>query len=82
MGVPIFYKDPGMNYKSICLGSLDYEILWVIACIMTFFAIIGVDSMISALISYTVERGFMYLRKWLGTRNLSRKTLIDDKFML
>jgi meckelin len=38
--------------------------------------------LLSAFITYLWDKLMLYIRDWLGAKNLSRKTLVDQRFLI
>ena len=81
-GAPIFHKDPGQNFISIFMARFDFELVYIMICLFVVFDRADLHLLTSMLIIYTWEKLLTWFRQWTGTRNLARKTLVDDRFLL
>jgi meckelin len=80
--LPIFYKDPQFEIQSIFY--LGYEFTLLLFNIITYatFDVLTGSTLISIVITYTFDKIFSSYRNWLGERNISSKTFIDDRFLI
>merc|ERR1711892_600262 len=82
----VFYEDFMCSFKGkLMYIGLQYDlvILWV----LTFGFVDNIvlrnnNTVISVLITYLVDYVLVQIRAYFGERNVSRKTMIDDKFLL
>lgn len=80
---PLFLKDPGQNWVSIFFGKLDFDWIWIVAGAMTAFDIWDLHPAECALACYTYYKViYEWPRKFLGTRNLAQKTLVENRFLM
>eukprot|EP00484_Ammonia_sp_Unknown_P026519 CAMPEP_0197030108 /NCGR_PEP_ID=MMETSP1384-20130603/9408_1 /TAXON_ID=29189 /ORGANISM="Ammonia sp." /LENGTH=829 /DNA_ID=CAMNT_0042459391 /DNA_START=606 /DNA_END=3095 /DNA_ORIENTATION=- len=82
----LFYEDVMYRFKSTLMYvGLQYDL--IILTILTFcFVDVMVlsehNSIISILITYIIDYLLLAMRTYLGEKNVSRKTLIDEKFLI
>ncbi len=62
--------------------SLDYQLVILYCLIFSLFDRVTGSSLIAVFIIYVVEKVLHKLRAYLGEKNLSKKTLIDDRFLI
>jgi len=62
--------------------SLDYQLVILYCLIFSLFDRVTGSSLIAVFIIYVVEKVLHKLRTYLGEKNLSKKTLIDDRFLI
>lgn len=62
--------------------SLDYQNLILFILVFSLFDRITGNSIISIMITYMVEKLLKQLRDILSEKNLSNKTLIDERFLI
>lgn len=80
-------SDKWPSYRNILYCSMDYDILILQILLFTLFDVIpdnGVplNTLTSMLFIYLIERAMREFRAWLGERNLHRKTLTDQRFLI
>lgn len=70
------------NFEEFLYMSLDFDL--VICYILWFFLFehLTMNPTLSIFIVYVIEKGFRQLRKWLGKRNLIRKSMFDERFLM
>jgi hypothetical protein len=71
-----------MNFSRTLLGGLDWQVLILMILFFTVFNIAIGDTVISALIIYSMEKILTWVRGSIGERILSRNKLVDEKFLL
>jgi Meckelin (Transmembrane protein 67) len=62
--------------------SLDYQNLILFILVFSLFDRVTGNSIISIMITYIVEKLLKQLRDILSEKNLSNKTLIDERFLI
>jgi len=62
--------------------SLDYQLVILYCLVFSLFDRVTGSSLIAVFIIYVVEKFLWKLRALLGESNLSKKTLIDDRFLI
>lgn len=83
METPLFLKDNWYSFRNVFFGALDFEILILFACFYTILDIWQLNYLQSTVIIYTYYKLLIELpRKYLGSRNLSTKTLVESRFLL
>jgi hypothetical protein len=62
--------------------SLDYQLVILYILVFSLFDRVTGSSVVAVFIVYVVEKALWKMRGLLGERNLSKKTLIDDRFLI
>jgi hypothetical protein len=62
--------------------SLDYQLVILYILVFSLFDRVTGSSVVAVFIVYVVEKVLWKMRGLLGERNLSKKTLIDDRFLI
>merc|ERR1712146_288481 len=77
-GTPYFYKDPQFGYQRTIL--MGHEMQMVLFDIMMFslWFMITFNAYLGLFLGYITSRCFVYLKYFLGQKNISRKALVDD----
>eukprot|EP00762_Andalucia_godoyi_P006626 ANDGO_04990.mRNA.1 hypothetical protein len=76
-----FYDDPDC-FSSILLFGMEWNLVFfnlLLFCVVDWSI---QNIVLSAIITWLVDKVYIFLRGWLGERNLSEKTLIDGRFLL
>ena len=73
-------KYPAFERSLYC--HLDYDMLIMIICWVNLLDQLTQNPMLAVCISYFIERGFRWLRGYLGEKNIAKKTITDDCFLL
>lgn len=71
------------SFTNVLYCSLDYQnVILFIMGFSLFDRITGGSTLISVLIIYLIEKALENLCGWLSESNLSKKTLIDERFLI
>lgn len=62
--------------------SLDYQLVILYILVFSLFDRVTGSSLVAIFIVYVVEKVLWKTRAFLGERNLSKKTFIDDRFLI
>ena len=84
-GVPYLIRDyfsKWSSFTNILYCSLDYQNVILFILFFSLFDRLTGNSIISLAIIYLIEKMLKYCRHYLSERNLSRKTLIDERFLI
>jgi membrane protein implicated in regulation of membrane protease activity len=83
--IPFLVKDFFSTWPSFTAAlycALDYQILILFILLFSLFDRIIGSSIVSVAIIYIIEKMLSTLRATLSEGNISRKTLIDDRFLI
>lgn len=83
MSRPIFYKDPGANFKRTSLIGIDIKLL--VGNSLFFYMIdfaSGGLTVMALFFTFLLDRFIKYLRQEYGQDNISKKTFIDERFLI
>ena len=77
----IFYRDYRQNFDDVLFSGMEWE--WFIMDLFFFQAIMvgGYDEYIAMLITFIIDYILYYIRSYFGNRNVSKKAVIDDRFL-
>lgn len=83
------FRDRWLGFSSMFLMGLDWDFLTLDVLIITFIDITAQNDaglrstlMLGILIAYIVDTALIWLRTYLGKRNLSQHTLADERFLI
>lgn len=76
----LMYRDRNNSFDNILLFGIDWE--WYLLNIYTFqMWMLTVDSFAqSIMLTLICDKLLIFIRSWCGLRNLSKKSIINDKF--
>lgn len=81
-GLPIFFKDEEYDFARTFFVGLELEILLFGIITFNFFNYLTGSSSTAILITYVFEKTVEFLRDYFGKKNIARKTMIDEKFLI
>lgn len=81
-GSPFFYKDPGMNFERVFLMGREFNMLLMDLLVFAMLDYTAKNTFLAAFITYLWSKFVVWMRRKLGELNLSRKTLVDKRFLL
>ena len=81
-GSPFFYRDSDMNWEGVFVMGHEFTFLLMDLLVFAAADLAGQDTLLSAFITYLWDKLMLWLREYLGTKNLSRKTLVDERFLI
>ena len=70
------------SFTNIMYCALDYQRLILFILVFSLFDRITGSSIIAVFIVYMVDKVIGTLRGWLSENNISKKTLIDERFLI
>lgn len=79
---PCFYRDPGENFKRTSLIGLDIRLLIGNSLFFYLMHIIFLNVEIALFFTFLFEGFLRWLRSNYGEDNISKKTMIDDRFLI
>ena len=85
---PVLYKDKWYSFSSFFLMGMDWDFVMLDACVTSFVIQVSlydtelkIKLLLGVLVAYILDQGLFFIRNWKGRRNISRHTLVDDKFL-
>ncbi len=86
---PILYRDPWMGFTNFLVMGLDWDFLMLNALLVTFIDVVARDdpkvmstTVLGVLVAYILDHMLLWLRAFLGRRNVARQTLSDERFLI
>lgn len=70
------------SFTNIMYCALDYQRLILFILVFSLFDRITGSSIIAVFIVYIVDKVIGTFRGWLSENNISKKTLIDERFLI
>lgn len=70
------------SFTNVLYCSLDYQIVILFIMGFSLFDRVTGSTLVAVAIMYLVEKTLETVRAWLSENNLSKKTLIDDRFLI
>ncbi|OMJ90235.1 hypothetical protein SteCoe_7436 [Stentor coeruleus] len=81
-GTPYFYKDPSIGFESSFLMGREFSFLLMDIMIFELFDYTIENTYIAILLTYLFSKIVSEIRQKAGEWNLSRKTLVNKRFLL
>ncbi|KAL9962665.1 hypothetical protein ACROYT_G031787 [Oculina patagonica] len=78
----IFYNDDGRSFNSILFYGNEWTLMFFDLLIFAAMDLIYPDYVLAGIISYLFSKALTLLRNSLGRKNLTRKTLVDERFLI
>jgi hypothetical protein len=78
----VMFKDPNMNFDTILFYGIEWEwFIWNIFVFQFWQTVLGWITM-SCMLTIIFDEFFRWIRSVLAEKNLARKSIIDNKFLL
>ena len=78
----IFYNDNGRSFNSILLYGNEWTLMLFDLLVFAFVDSFAQDFVLAGIITYIVTKLLIMLRNKFGRKNLTRKTLVDERFLI
>jgi meckelin len=82
LGRPVFYRDPGESFKRTSMVGLDIRLLIGNAMFFYLMHIIFLNVEISLFFTFLWDGLLRFVRNSYGEDNISKKTMIDERFLI
>ena len=76
------YFSTWPSFTNVLYCSLDYQNVIFFILLFSLFDRVTGSSIIAVAIIYIIDKALSQLRGYLSLNNLSKKTLIDDRFLI
>ncbi len=81
-GFSYFYRDPRMGFQNLFLPGLDFHFMEFRILAFFFWQSTTGNPFFSFVFTYLIENALIWFRSLLASRNLSTKTMIDQRFLI
>ena len=88
-GVPVMYRDSWMGFTNFLCAGLDFDFLMLDVLSLSFIELAARLDMklqsriiMGILFAYLLDNFLLWMRMYLGRRNLAKHTLSDEKFLV
>lgn len=78
----VLFKDEAMSFVNATLMGIEYEIVIFYALLHGICDLIWANTVVSLLVVYIIDRIIVFSRAHWGKINLSKKTLVDYRFLI
>ena len=85
---PVLFKDKWYSFSNFFLMGMDWDFVMLDSCVTSFVIQVSVYDqqlyvrlLLGVLVCYLLDNLFFFVRSYRSRRNLSRHTLVDDKFL-
>ena len=76
----ILYKDEGLKFDDVFFSGMEWEWMMMDMFIYQFWTRILHNCEIGILLTYICDYFLYYIRAYLGEKNVSKKSVIDERF--
>ncbi|RYG50600.1 hypothetical protein EON66_11665, partial [archaeon] len=73
--------DKRYRFESVMFRGIEYDLLLFDMLVFCVTDYAQQSPVIAALVTYIVAKTLVFLRRWLGDRNMAYKTLVDQRFL-
>ena len=77
----IFYRDSGQNFDDILFYGMEWEWFVMDLFIFQMLMIISDDNYLSLFCTFVIDYILYYIRVFFGNKNVSKKAVIDERFL-
>ena len=78
----IFYNDDGRSFNSVLFYGNEWTLLLFDILFFALVDFIATDYVLAAVLTYIASKIISAARNSFGRRNLARKTLVDERFLI
>lgn len=78
----LFYNDEGHGFDTVLFYGNEWNLMLFDMVIFTLIDLLAADFVLAAFITYILGQLLVLVRDSLGRRNLARKTLVDERFLI
>ena len=78
----VFYNDDGRSFNSILFYGNEWTLMLFDLLMFAFVDSLAQDFVLAGVITYLVTKALIILRDSFGRKNLTRKTLVDERFLI
>eukprot|EP01022_Parablepharisma_sp_SALTPOND_P016731 TRINITY_DN2524_c0_g1_i1.p1 TRINITY_DN2524_c0_g1~~TRINITY_DN2524_c0_g1_i1.p1 ORF type:complete len:1045 (+),score=62.94 TRINITY_DN2524_c0_g1_i1:73-3135(+) len=77
----IFLKDPRLNFKELSGAGLDFHMCFLRVLMFWFWDRVLYNKFYAVVFTYLIEKFIWWIREIFVVRNVSNKSLVDDRFL-
>ena len=77
----VLYREYGINFDDILFSGMEWEFFVLDVYIFQFWMILIDDIFLSVFLTFICDYGFYYIRGFFGVKNVSKKAVIDERFL-
>jgi meckelin len=78
----LFYEDPSASFSRLLFYGQEWSLWQLEFLVFAFIDMLATDYVLAAIITFIVARCVSLFRDVLGRRNIKRKTLVDERFLI
>ena len=78
----IFYNDDGRSFNSVLLYGNEWTLMFFDLMMFALVDSIAEDFVLAGVITYLFTKVLIIVRDKFGRNNLTRKTLVDERFLI
>lgn len=77
-----FFADPGFNFDSVLFYGSGWSLFQFDLLVFAVVDLLSESYVLAAVVAFIVGWSLRMLRDSLGRRNLGKKTLVDERFLI
>ena len=81
-GSAFFYKDPTISFEKVLFLGKEFSLMLMDLLIFDLMDIAVGNTLVSALTTYLFSKILVYIKYSLAENNISKKTMVDKRFLL
>lgn len=78
----IFYNDDGRSFNSVLFYGNEWTLMFFDLLVFAFVDSFSQNFVLAGIITYLAMKILIIMRDFLGRKNLTRKTLVDERFLI
>ncbi|KXJ16794.1 Meckelin [Exaiptasia diaphana] len=78
----IFYKDDGKSFNSVLFYGHEWTLMLFDLLVFAVVDFIATDYILAGILTYIISKVLAAIRDSMGRRNLARKTMVDQRFLI
>ena len=78
----IFYNDDGRSFNSILFYGNEWTLMFFDLLVFATMDLIYPNFVFAGVMAYLFSKGLTIARNTFGRKNLTRKTLVDERFLI
>ena len=78
----IFYNDNGRSFNKVLFYGNEWTLMLFELLVFAAVDLISEDFVLGGVLTYIISKGLAIARNTFGRKNLARKTLVDERFLI
>jgi meckelin len=81
-GKLIWFSDPDYKFTSLYLMGIEYDIVTFLVALYAICDLVFGSIFVSIVVIFVANRTLSFIRQHWGQINISKKTLVDERFLI